>query len=112
MILDDYLKKQQTWFLETFGPGNRDDGLIAHIDDEFQEIRDSPGDIEEWIDIVILGFEGALRNAKGNDLERVLAVVDCLRMNQEKNIARVWPDWKTADLEKPIMHIQGNGDNR
>lgn len=107
MILEDYLKRQQGWFLKTFGPGDRDTGLIKHIAGELEEIKDSPGDIEEWVDVIILGIEGALRNAKADtDIGKVLEVVDCLQMKQDKNFAREWPDWTKADLDKPIEHVK------
>lgn len=101
MILKDYLKRQQDWFEQVFGPGVRDAGLIAHIQGELEEIKKAPGDLEEWIDVIVLGFEGALRNANSVD-----DVVECLRMKQDKNINRTWPDWKTMDIDKPIEHVK------
>lgn len=100
MDLREYLLKQKSWLLSAFGPGDRDAGLIEHIKKELNEIEHAPGDLEEWIDVIILGFEGAIRNS--NSVDDVLM---CLCMKQEKNIARSWPDWTTADLDKPIEHI-------
>lgn len=97
----DYLARQQDWFLKTFGPGVRDEGMIKHIEKELKEIREAPGDVEEWVDVIILGIEGALRNAKSVD-----EVVRCLVMKQNKNIARDWPDWRKADIDQPIEHIK------
>ena len=103
MDLAFYLARQRLWFLNVFGPGQRDVGLIKHIKKELDEIRDSPGDIEEWIDVIILAFEGALRNAKS--VESVEEVLECLQMKQDKNIARTWPDWRNEDPEEAIEHI-------
>ena len=105
MNLEDYLKRQKDWFLKVFGPGTRDEGLTKHISKELDEIRKAPGDVEEWVDIIILGFEGALRNAGSVD-----EVVDCLRMKQNKNLNRTWPDWRKADLNKPVEHLKGEHD--
>jgi len=103
MDLAFYLARQRLWFLNVFGPGQRDVGLIKHIKKELDEIRDSPGDIEEWIDVIILAFEGALRNAKS--VAAVEEVLECLQMKQDKNIARTWPDWVNQDPEAAIEHI-------
>jgi hypothetical protein len=99
--LEKYLVRQQDWSLKTFCPGIRDEGLIKHIEKELEEIRDSPGDVEEW------GIEGALRNAKSvEDIEKVKEVIDCLQMKQGKNLARSWPDLTKSDLEQPIEHLK------
>jgi hypothetical protein len=103
MDLAFYLARQRQWFLKVFGPGQRDEGLIKHIKKELDEIRDPPGDIEEWIDVIILAFEGALRNAKS--VAAVEEVIDCLQMKQDKNLARTWPDWTERNPEEPIEHI-------
>jgi len=104
MDLKFYLVRQRLWFLKIFGPGQRDAGLIKHIKKELDEIRDSPGDIEEWIDVIILAFEGALRNAKS--VEAVEEVIGCLQAKQDKNLARTWPDWVNQDPEEPIEHVK------
>lgn len=102
----NYIRRQGSWSLRVFGPGNRDKSITDHIRKELKEIADAPGDVEEWIDVIILGIGGALRNTKpGSELDKALEVIECLEMKQEKNIfKRTWPDWKTADLEKPIEH--------
>jgi len=99
-----YLVRQRLWYLSVFGPGQRDAGLIKHIKKELDEIQDSPGDIEEWIDVIILAFEGALRNARSVD--PVEDVIDCLQKKQDKNLARTWPDWVKQDPEEPIEHVK------
>jgi hypothetical protein len=101
MDLAFYLVRQRQWFLKVFGPGRRDEGLIKHIKKELNEIRESPGDLEEWIDVIILGFEGAIRNA-----ETVEDVIECLQMKQDKNINRTWPDWVNMEPDKPIEHVK------
>jgi hypothetical protein len=106
MDLKFYLVRQRLWFLKIFGPGRRDAGLIKHIKKELDEIKASPGDLEEWIDVVILALEGAIRNAEAVSDRPVDDVVDCLLMKQEKNINREWPDWKAMDPSQPIEHVK------
>jgi hypothetical protein len=96
-IVDDQIK----WSESTFGPGPRDAGLIDHIRKELQEIAQAPGDIEEWIDVVILAIDGAWRHGfTGADIENTLL------MKMEKNRNRTWPDWRTAAGSKAIEHIK------
>src|SRR5690606_19752169 len=44
---------------KTFSPGRRTKGLCEHIREELKEIEAAPNDLEEWIDIIILGIDGA-----------------------------------------------------
>jgi len=106
MDIQMYLVRQRLWALNTFGPGVRDKSLIKHIKKELDEIKASPGDLEEWIDVVILALEGAIRNAEAVSDTPVDDVVDCLLMKQEKNINREWPDWKAMDPSQPIEHVK------
>ena len=59
--------KQREWSRETFGPGPRTNALIDHIKKELIEIEEKPYDLKEWIDIVILGLDGAWRSEHGPD---------------------------------------------
>lgn len=97
------LQRQCKFSEETYGPGPRVDGVIAHITKELEEIRKDPSDITEWIDVCILAFDGAWRNAGKTPQEIYEAYVAKL----EKNMARKWPDWRTADPNKPIEHVRG-----
>jgi hypothetical protein len=97
----DYVAKQQAWSLETFGPGMRTKGIIKHIEKELREIENNPGDTEEWVDVVILGLDGAYRT--GVTPEKV---VEILRAKQVKNFAREWPDWRTVSQDQPIEHVR------
>lgn len=56
-----YLRDQMQWSKQTFGCGTRTEPLLKHIEKEVQEVRESNGDdLYEWIDIIILAFDGAL----------------------------------------------------
>lgn len=105
-----YLEKQIAWSKETFGPGVNTEGLLDHIAKELEEIRAEPHDLEEWVDVLILAFDGAWRAGYSPD-----EILEMLERKQYKNIARTWPDWRTAPPGKAIEHIdstdsgEGNG---
>ena len=101
MEIQEFLKKQIRWSLATFGPGNRDAGILDHVRKELKEIETAPGDIEEWIDVVILALDAAWRNGyTPEEVEHMLIY------KQEKNKKRQWPDWRTATPGKTIEHIR------
>jgi hypothetical protein len=94
-----HLGRQRNFSFRTFGPGARTKGVLDHIRKETVEVEKSPLDLEEWIDLIILSFDGALRagHEPGQIVERLL-------YKQTKNEGRKWPDWRTADPDKAIEH--------
>lgn len=94
-----HLRRQVEFSARTFGPGARSDGVVQHIAKELDEIRADPTDLIEWIDVVILALDGAWR--AGYTPEQI---VDALQAKQSRNESRTWPDWRTADPNKPIEH--------
>lgn len=98
-----YLDRQQAWSAETFGPaevrGHR--GVLDHIRKELVEIEAEPGDVTEWADLIILAFDGAWRS--GHSPADTIAAI---KAKQERNEARTWPDWRTADPDKAIEHVR------
>ena len=94
-----HLERQREWSLRTFGHGARTRGVLDHILKELAEIEQAPLDIEEWIDVVILAFDGAMRVGA-----TPVAIVETLLAKQAKNEARKWPDWRTQDPNKAIEH--------
>ena len=98
-----HLDRQQAWSAETFGPaevrGHR--GVLDHIRKELVEIEAEPGDVTEWADLIILAFNGAWRS--GHSPADTIAAI---KAKQERNEARTWPDWRTADPNKAIEHIR------
>lgn len=95
----DHLQRQREWSEKTFGPGPRTAGVVDHIRKELNEIEASPADISEWIDVVILGLDGAWR--AGHSPQQI---VEALVAKQTKNEGRSWPDWRTAPPDKAIEH--------
>lgn len=97
--LVSHLERQKEFSEKTFGPGQRTKGVIDHIRKELLEIEADPKDITEWVDVIILAFDGAWR-AGWNASDIVASIV----AKQEKNESRTWPDWRKADPNKAIEH--------
>ncbi|MFY7960732.1 MAG: dATP/dGTP pyrophosphohydrolase domain-containing protein [Elsteraceae bacterium] len=94
-----HLHRQRDFSLNTFGPGLRTKGVVDHIKKELKEILADPTDHREWIDVIILGFDGLLRTG----IDPTEAVAEWVA-KQTKNEGRNWPDWRTADPNKAIEH--------
>jgi hypothetical protein len=94
-----HLQRQREWSERTFGPGARTKGVVDHIHKELAEIEAAPGDVSEWIDVVILALDGAWR--AGFQPQQI---VDAIAAKQTKNEGRTWPDWRTAPLDQAIEH--------
>lgn len=97
----EHLRRQRDFSRAAFGPGPRMHGILDHISREIEEVRESGGALGEWIDLVILALDGALRT--GADPS---AIIEALVSKQVVNEQRDWPDWRTADPEKAIEHTK------
>jgi dATP/dGTP diphosphohydrolase len=96
-----HLERQRNFSVSIFGPGKRTDNLIDHIAKELDEIRDDPRDVSEWVDVIILAFDGAWR--AGWEPQQI---IDAIIAKQERNEQRTWPDWRAADPGKAIEHVR------
>jgi hypothetical protein len=94
-----HLHRQREWSERVLGPGERTIRLTEHIKKEIEEVRASPNDLEEWIDIAIIAFDGAWR--AGYSPEQIAAA---LVRKQVKNEGRTWPDWRTIPPDEPLEH--------
>jgi hypothetical protein len=94
-----HLERQRAFSLETFGPGARTAGVLDHIRKELLEIEAEPFDLSEWVDVVILALDGALRAG-----HEPAAIIEAVKQKQARNEARKWPDWRTAEPDKAIEH--------
>lgn len=94
-----HLARQREWSKATFGPGDRLLGVLDHIRKELKEIEDDPADLGEWVDVVILAFDGAWR--AGWEPQQI---IDAIKAKQARNEAREWPDWRTASADRAIEH--------
>lgn len=96
---EQHLQRQRDFSERTFGPGPRAAGVVDHIRKELREIEENPGDLAEWIDVVILALDGAWRTGA-----TAAQIIDALVAKQAKNEARSWPDWRTAPAGQAIEH--------
>jgi hypothetical protein len=103
--LREHLARQRKFSRKTFGPGPRTEGVLAHVRKELVEIEADPDDLEEWVDGIILLFDGALR--RGFNPDQIVAAIEA---KQTKNEGRKWPNWRTADPNAPIEHVKGIND--
>ncbi len=94
-----HLAHQRAWSERTFGPGARTLGVLDHISKELDEIRADPTDLGEWVDVIILAFDGAWRH--GWEPQQI---IDTIKAKQAKNEARTWPDWRTMSADQAIEH--------
>lgn len=97
----EFLQRQSDWSVETFGPGTRAGGVIDHIRKELVEIEAAPWDVEEWIDVMILASDGARRAGASPQ-----QIIDTYVGKVEKNMRRVWPDWRQFTEDVAIEHIE------
>ncbi len=104
MDVKAHLLRQKQWSAETFGPHSREGrtaGVTDHLKKEIREIESKPGDLSEWIDIVILAIDGAFSEGF-----TPLEVIRAWEAKQQENEDRTWPDWRTADPTKAIEHVR------
>lgn len=96
-----HLHHQKAFSEKTFGPGERTKGILDHIRKELSEIEKEPNDLYEWIDLILLAFDGAWRHGHSPE-EIVTAIV----AKQTKNEKREWPDWREMSPDRAIEHIR------
>lgn len=94
-----HLAHQREWSEATFGPGARLYGVLDHIRSELDEIVADPTDLAEWVDVIILAFDGAWR--AGWEPQEI---IDAIKAKQARNEGRTWPDWRTMSPDKAIEH--------
>jgi len=96
-----HIAHQREWSTATFGPGTRLLGVLDHIRKELTEIEADPADLCEWVDVLILAFDGAWR--AGWEPQQI---IDAIKAKQVRNEARTWPDWRTASEDQAIEHVR------
>jgi len=96
-----HLKRQREFSIKTFGPSDRNNGIIDHIRKELLEIEQEPTDLQEWIDVALLAFDGAWRAGFPPWM-----VAEAFRLKLEKNEQRKWPDWRTVPEGQAIEHLE------
>ena len=84
--LHKHLARQIQFSQQTFGPGSRTEGILDHIQRELDEVKAAPDDVSEWIDIIILAFDGAWRS--GHSPEDIVAALIAKQTKSHKLSAR------------------------
>ena len=92
---------QIRWSKRTFGYDRRTLGITEHIALELEEIKAEPDDLEEWVDVMILGFDGAWRT--GHSATEIL---EAYITKMEKNFARTWPEYVQGSEDQAILHTK------
>lgn len=97
-----HIERQRAWSTATFGPREQrgPTGPLAHIRKEVEEVAEDPTVLEEWVDVIILAFDGAWR--AGHEPQQI---VDAVKAKQTKNEARTWPDWRGVPDDEAIEHV-------
>lgn len=98
-----HIEHQREWSTATFGPRDQRGplGPLAHIRKELREVAEDPTALEEWVDVIILAFDGAWR--AGHEPQQI---IDAIRAKQTKNEARTWPDWRGVPHDQAIEHVR------
>lgn len=96
-----HLHRQREFSFRTFGPGPRTRGVLDHIRKELVEIEAAPGDLDEWVDVILLALDGAWRAGYIPE-----DIAEAIEDKQERNEARDWPDWRTQSPDEAIEHVR------
>lgn len=99
--LEFYIASHKAWSFRTFGPPKETDAvkLCTHIAKEISEVLAKPNDVMEWVDIIILAIDGALRTGH-SPREIAEALVKKLNIN----ISRQWTI--PSDPTQPNEHVR------
>lgn len=100
MTIFEVLRMHQEWSRDTFGPTPRTVGITKHIEKECEEIRAVPHDREEWIDILILAWDGYWRAGGSTQ-----GLTEDLRQKVLKIFQRRYPPGPYSDDEL-IEHVR------
>lgn len=94
--------EKELWSRETFGEGERTEGVVKHIQKELEEILAAPHDLTEWVDVMLLAMDGFWR-AGGNSA----LLLEALKAKQEINYQRKWGPNRPGE---PTFHVKESAD--
>ena len=97
--LADFVARGGAWSRRTFGEGRRTIGICRHIEKELAEIQADPDDTREWVDVILLAFDGYRRH--GGKPEQLAAM---LQWKQDANMQRQWPT--PGPETEPVEHLE------
>jgi hypothetical protein len=97
-MLREYIQNHISWSREAFGEGNQAEKICNHIEKELEEIRETPNDLYEWVDVIILAIDGAWR-AGYSPIEIINALISKQATNFERR-------WELGEGDNPNEHIR------
>lgn len=97
--LTTYLTAHTTWSARTFGKDRHPISIVKHLRKECDELEATPQDLVEWIDILILAFDGAFIAGFTPD-----QITFALQHKQSINFGRKWPT--PGDPHEPTEHVR------
>jgi hypothetical protein len=100
MTLERFWTEHADWSQKTFGSDieRGPEGPLKHLALEVQECMASPGDLEEYADLILLAFD-ACRRAGFDYSDLVLA---CYRKLEKNRVRR----WQKAAPGEPTEHVR------
>ena len=110
--LSDFFDSQRAWSYQTFGPPYHRGpvGPLKHLAKEVQEAiaeTDHNKRIEEIVDCLFMVYEAAHRSGLSST-----EFAKAAYMKLHKNQQRSWPNWQTADPNKPVEHDRSKDEPR
>lgn len=96
-----FLRRQRAFSARTFGPGRLTARVCDHIRKELAEVEAAPDDLREWIDVILLGLDGAWRTGATPE-----QITTALSAKLTTNEGRAWPDRRTCDPDRAIEHVE------
>lgn len=95
-MIREFIQRQKDWSIVTFGEGKQTEKICKHISKELDEIRNAPDDLIEWVDVIILAFDGAWRAGY-----TPVQIINAMIQKQAKNFERKWIAGKD---DEPFEH--------
>ncbi|KVP80418.1 hypothetical protein WJ92_18825 [Burkholderia ubonensis] len=99
--MNAFLRRQRAFSENAFGPGRCTARVCDHIRKELIEVEAAPDDLREWVDVILLGLDGAWRTGATPE-----QITDALAAKLATNEGRAWPDWRTSDPDRAIEHFE------
>ena len=82
-----------------FGANAAPQDVVPLIEDRLKHLESNPEDLEAWLGVTSLAFEGG-RRAGGSPAVLLVTLEGKFARNQK----RTWPDWRTHQLDEPMCH--------
>lgn len=95
------LKRQFEFSQRVFGAGPKTEQILRHISRQSVDTIARGNPTEEWVDIMILAMDGALRSGS-----TPYEIAGLLEYKMTVNEAREWPKLEDQVMDEPVHHIK------